>query len=176
MSPVTTPLTAPLSWYSTSACSETGKDLHAEGFRLLTEPAADAGQADHIVAVIAEAGGSIQFGTLNETAFGEKKEPVLAYRGVERGVPFLPVREQFRNGARVHYRAREDVRADFGAFLDYAHRDLLPRSVLNFLSRIAAASPAGPAPTITTSYCMDSRSAKTFLLAENEAVNRRLLE
>ena len=55
MSPVTTPFTAPFSSYSTSAAAKAGKDLHAERFGLLAEPAADVAEADDVVAVVLEA-------------------------------------------------------------------------------------------------------------------------
>jgi hypothetical protein len=43
---------------------------------------------------------------------------------VSSGAPcFLPVGNQFVQGARIHDRAGEDVGADFGAFLDQADVD-----------------------------------------------------
>src|SRR5436190_17548924 len=53
----------------------------------------------------------------------QEKEPVLRYQRVERRALRFPVREELADGARIHHRAREDVRADLGAFLQHAHRD-----------------------------------------------------
>jgi hypothetical protein len=46
------------------------------------------------------------------------------------------------------------MRADFRPFFE----DADGKSALTCFSRIAAARPAGPPPTITTSYGIDSRS------------------
>ena len=56
---------------------------------------------------------------------GEDQKTVLGHGSVERRAFFLPVREEFGNRARIHDRAREDMGADFGAFLDQADRNLL---------------------------------------------------
>src|SRR5690606_34157704 len=44
--------------------------------------------------------------------------------GVQRGAQFLPVGEQFVQGARLEDRTGEDVSADFGTLLDHADADL----------------------------------------------------
>jgi hypothetical protein len=74
--------------------------------------------------VVLEAAGSIQSGTRHRTGFGQEHEAVFGHRRVQRRALFLPVGEQLGDGARVHDGARQDVRADLGAFLDHAHADL----------------------------------------------------
>jgi hypothetical protein len=56
------------------------------------------------------------------------------------------------------------VGADFGAFLDHADADFLPASAAFCFRRQAADRPAGPAPTMTTSNSMYSRSTGYLLL------------
>ena len=50
------------------------------------------------------------------------------------------------------------MRADLGALLKHDHRDLVPLIDASCFNLIAAASPAGPAPTMTTSNSIASRS------------------
>ena len=47
--------------------------------------------------------------------------------------------------------------ADFRALFENADRDVVPVAAASCFSRMAAARPAGPAPTMTTSYSMASR-------------------
>jgi hypothetical protein len=65
-----------------------------------------------------------------------------------------PVGQQFVHGARLQHGAGKDVRADLAALLDHADMGL----GLSCFRRIAAESPAGPAPTISTSNSMLSRA------------------
>ena len=79
--------------------------------------------------------------------------------GTVSGAPLLlPVGNQLVEGLGVEHRAGQDMRADLAALFEHADRDFAAVSAASCLRRIAAVSPAGPAPTITTSYCIDSRS------------------
>jgi hypothetical protein len=70
------------------------KDVDAERFCLLPEPAAHVAQADDVVAVVLEAGRQQETGRLQRGFLGEEKEPVLGYRGGERRALLSPGREQ----------------------------------------------------------------------------------
>ena len=64
----------------------------------------------------------------------------------------LPVGKEFFERSGIHHRARENMTADFSAFLDHADVDVIRfSSVASCFSLIAADRPAGPPPTITTS-------------------------
>ncbi len=110
-----------------------GVDLDAQRFGLLPQPAAHVAQADDVVAVIPEAFGKEKTRHAERAGLGEKKEPVLAHRGLERGPEGLPVGEELPERARIHHGAGEDVCADLRALLDHAHAQfdrLLRRQLL----------------------------------------------
>ena len=138
-------------------------DLHAQRLGLLAEPAAEIAQADDVVAVVVH--------QPRHQEIGKRNEPVLvrnrnrsSVTWVSSGAPF-----SFQSGissfepVRIDHRAREDVGADLRALLEQADRDFVLRSAASCFSRIAAASPAGPPPTITTSYSIDSRAITVSL-------------
>src|SRR5690606_5238673 len=54
---------------------------------------------------------------------GQEEKAVLRHRRVERRAPLLPVRQQLAERARVHHRARKDVRADLRSLLEHADAD-----------------------------------------------------
>jgi hypothetical protein len=102
-------------------CGKSGKDLDAEIFRLLAEPAADIAQAHHVIAVVLKAFGQQEIRNLQRRCFGQEQETVFAYRCVQRRVELLPVRKQLGESARVHHGAGQDMRAYFRALLDHAY-------------------------------------------------------
>ena len=89
-----------------------------------------------------------------------RQQPVVvfAHRHGQRRALVLPVGDQLVEGDRVDHRARQDVRADLAAFLEDADGNVAAGLAASCFRRMAALSPAGPAPTTTTSYCIDSRS------------------
>src|SRR4029077_5462174 len=103
---------------------EAGKDLDAELLGLLAQPAGEVAETDDVVAVVGKTRGEQPGRRPERRIFGEKEETVLAHRGSERRALLLPVGNQLRDRTRVHYRARQDVRADLRAFLEHAHRAL----------------------------------------------------
>jgi hypothetical protein len=74
--------------------------------------------------VILEARGQHEFGNRMRAALGQEEETVLAHRCVERRATRLPVRKKLGERARIHDRARQDVRADLGTFFEHAHAEL----------------------------------------------------
>ena len=55
-----------------------------------------------------------------------KHQQVIAADGLtQRRAEFFPVRDQLVHGARVHHRARQNMRARLGAFFQHHHRDVL---------------------------------------------------
>ena len=54
----------------------------------------------------------------------EKEEAILRHRRVERCTLRFPIGNELGERARIHHRAREDVRADLGAFLEQADRNV----------------------------------------------------
>ncbi|SAK66542.1 hypothetical protein AWB79_03299 [Caballeronia hypogeia] len=100
------------------------ENFDAQRFGLLTEPARDVREADHIIAVILEVIGKQPVRHLLRVVLGQEQEAVLGHFDIERRAFFLPVGDQFGQAARVHDRAGEDVRTDFRAFLQNAHADL----------------------------------------------------
>ncbi len=91
---------------------------------------------------------------------------------LQRRALLLPVRDQLVQRPRLQHRAGEDMRADLGALLQHADGDIAAASLGKLRSRIAAASPAGPPPTITTSNSIASRSFRPpdILVAPGSAI------
>ena len=73
----------------------------------------------------------------------------------------------------IDHCARQDMGADLRALLQHHHRNVLPLSAASCFSLIAAASPAGPAPTMTTSNSMVSRSAVSAVASLKAQLQRR---
>ncbi|VWC64862.1 hypothetical protein BLA18110_01549 [Burkholderia lata] len=103
---------------------EAGEDLDAQRFGLCPQPARDVAQRNHVVAVVLEVGGQRPVRRGDRALLGQEQEAVFRHLDVERYAAFLPVGEQFVDRARVHHRARQDVRADLGTLLEHAHADL----------------------------------------------------
>jgi hypothetical protein len=104
---------------------EAGKNFHTEPLGLLGEPAADVAEAHHVHAVVPEACRKGEIRQLVCAALGEEHEAVLADGRIERGVELPPVRYELGERARVHYRSRQDVRADLRALFQHADADLV---------------------------------------------------
>ena len=102
-----------------------GEDLDAERFGLRRQPAHDVAEADDVVAFVAEAIGQQGMRRRRRAGLGEEEELVAGDRLVERRALFLPVGDQLVDGARIHDRAREDVRAGLRALLEDDDRDLV---------------------------------------------------
>ena len=100
------------------------EDFDAERFGLLTQPARDVREADHVVAVVLEVIRQRPDRHALRAGFGQEQELVFGHVHRERRAFFLPVRDQFGDRARVHHRARQDMRPDLRAFFQYAHADL----------------------------------------------------
>ncbi|OIQ82638.1 hypothetical protein GALL_355700 [mine drainage metagenome] len=103
---------------------EAGEDLDAQAFGLLRQPAHDVAQADDVIAVVAEAIGLQRRRHRARAAAAEKQEQILGDWLQQRRALRLPVGQQLVERARVHDRARQDVRARLGSFLQHADRDL----------------------------------------------------
>ncbi|MDR9053248.1 hypothetical protein FEP44_04529 [Burkholderia multivorans] len=101
-----------------------GKNFDAERFGLLAQPARDVAERNHVVAVILEVVGQRPVRRLHRALLGQEQEAVFRHLDVQGRAAFLPVREQLGERARVHHRARQNVRADLGTLLEHAHADL----------------------------------------------------
>src|SRR5205085_7223519 len=58
------------------------------------------------------------------TFLAEEQEAIFGHGHVERRALRLPLGNQLGDRARIHHRARENVRADLGAFLEHADRNV----------------------------------------------------
>ena len=131
--------------------------------RLGRQPLHQMTQADHVVAVIPQGGrgdGQAELRVLEQVL-----DTVLDHFRGEGRTEALEVREQFTQGRRVEDRAGYRVGPNSAAFsitmIDGSSGVTPPRparSVNRSLRRMAAASPAGPPPTIRTSVSRVSRS------------------
>ncbi len=121
-------------------------DLRAQRLGLLGEPAADVAQRDDVVAMVVHLGRHEGDRDLEAALLGQEKELLVRDRRVQRCAPFLPVGEQLVHGARLHDRAREDVRPHFRAFFQNADRDVRAAFLgeLTQLDRRRQASRPGP--------------------------------
>lgn len=91
---------------------------------------------------------------LDRAGLGEPEEAVVLDLRLERTIGILaPVRDQLVEPGRIDHGAGENMRTDLGALLH--HHDI--EIGIDSASRIAAARPEGPAPTMTTSNSMDLR-------------------
>ena len=104
---------------------EAGEDLDPERLGLLPHPARDVGEADDVVAVVLEDRRQHPVRRAPRRRLGQEQEPVLGHRHVQRRALLLPVGNQFGQAARVHHRARQDVRADLRTLLEHADADVL---------------------------------------------------
>jgi len=100
------------------------RHLDAKGFGLLGQPAAQVAQRDDVVAFVVHGLGHKEVRYLGGFVGALQQVDVVALDfGVQRGAQFLPVGEQFVQGARLEDRTGEDVSADFGTLLDHADAD-----------------------------------------------------
>jgi hypothetical protein len=104
--------------------------------------------------------GIMMCGKWNLRVFGQ--HPMLVagdgHAAEQAAVVLAPVGQELVELLGIDHRARQDVGADFGAFLQHADRQLAAFCIGELLQSDRALRPAGPAPTITTSYSIDSRS------------------
>ncbi len=98
---------------------ETGVDFRAHGLGLFTQPAAQQAERDDVIAVVLHLRRRRQ---TQRARRAQQHEAVLGRRGVERRALFLPVGDQLVQRAGLEHGARQNVRADFRAFLDDADR------------------------------------------------------
>ena len=136
-------------------------DFDAQRFRLGGEPAADIAEGDDVVAVIVHQRRHHEI-RQTQRARGDKPiEAVVGDLGLDRRVLAAPVRHAAGRGRWDRSRRRRGcARRPRSPFRPR------PRLVSgeSCLSRIAAASPAGPAPTITTSNSIASRAGNSSAL------------
>jgi hypothetical protein len=102
---------------------EAGVDFDAEGFGLLAEPARDEAEADDEIALVVEIVRHQPVGEASVTVRREHQKIVAGDGLAERGALFLPVGNKLVQRTRIHHRAGEDVRADFGPLFDQADVD-----------------------------------------------------
>ena len=132
-----------------------GEDLDAQLLGLFGQPAADIAHRDDVVAVVVHKARHHDVRKAHRTALAQQVKAILPHGDRDRRALLLPVGDQL---VQPH---GDRGRPPTG----YAHQPPNPfraprhsdrrRSAFR---RIAAASPEGPAPTITTSYSMLSRS------------------
>ena len=156
MSPVAMPVTASFVEQDFGG-GKARIDFDAERFRLARQPAADIAERDDEIAVIVHQRRHAKFGSRSAPDGRAAIEAVVADRGLDRRVLAAPFRDQAVEPDRIDHRAGQDMGADLGALLHDDDR----MSGLICLSRMAAARPAGPAPTITTSNSIASRAGSS---------------
>ncbi|CAB3810847.1 hypothetical protein LMG27177_07524 [Paraburkholderia fynbosensis] len=100
------------------------EDFDAERFGHCPKPARDVREADHVVAVIFEVVRQRPGRHALRAGFRQEQEAVFGHVDRQRRALFLPVRHQFGDRARVHHRARQDMRPDLRALFQYAHAQL----------------------------------------------------
>ena len=123
------------------------EDLDAQIFRLPRHPAAHIAHGDDVGAVVRHQRRHGTIGDAHPALGSEEMEIVLALGDSDWRIPLAPVRDERIEPARIEHRAGKDVGANLRAFLQHHQGDWGSSG----FSRIAAARPAEPAPTITTS-------------------------
>ena len=104
---------------------KTGKDLDAQRLGLLRHPAHHVAEPNDVIALVVHRQGHEPVGRAERAFLGEKEDVVARHGLGQRCAELLPVRDQLGDRARVHHRARKNVCAGLGAFLEQANRDLL---------------------------------------------------
>ena len=105
---------------------EAGEDFDAQAFGLLAQPAAQVTQGNNVVPFVVHGFGDEHVGHfLCLFRAGEEEDIVAGHLGVHRGAQFLPVGEQFIQGARLKHRTGKDMGAHFGAFFYHNNTDFL---------------------------------------------------
>ncbi len=99
---------------------EAGENFHAQGLGLFAQPFGDRAQADDVAAVVVKVARHQPVGCAGGAGFTEHQQVVAGDGLVQRGAALFPVGEEFGDGPGVHDRAREDVGAGLGAFLQHA--------------------------------------------------------
>lgn len=105
---------------------EAREDRHLQRLGLLRQPAGHFAEADDEVALVVEAAGQQDIRGAPGAGFAQEQEFVAGDGLLQWRAALGPVREQFAERAWVHDRAGQDVRTRLGAFLQHAHRQLLP--------------------------------------------------
>ena len=105
--------------------SKARENLHAQGLGLFTQPFAHSAQADDVAAVVVEVARHEPVRRALLASLGQDQEVVAGHGLVQRGAALFPVGEEFGDGAWVHDRTRQNVRAGLGAFFEHADVDLL---------------------------------------------------
>jgi hypothetical protein len=93
----------------------------AERLGLFTEPFADRAERAGIAAMIGHEGREGEIREAEATGFRQGEEDVVLHLGLKRTALILPVRQQFVQRLGIDHHARQDMRADLGAF--FQHRD-----------------------------------------------------
>ncbi len=123
-------------------------------FRLLAEPAAEIAQTDHMATLIVHPGWHRPGGELQGTLLAlQQMNLIVADRHAERRL--LPaIRQQLLQGDRIKQGAGEQMGANFRPFSS-RQTEIVASCCFRAM---AALSPAGPPPTMTTSNSIASRS------------------
>jgi hypothetical protein len=104
---------------------DAGIDLHAQTFRLLAEPAAQAAEAADVTAMIAHQRRHEHRRERQSAGLREIIEAVLADGRIERRALLPPLRQEAVERHRIDHRAGQNMRADLGAFFQHYHGQLL---------------------------------------------------
>ncbi len=103
-----------------------GIDFNAQGFGLFGQPARDIAQRGDVAAVVVHEGRHGEHRQRRLPLRAQHQELVLGHRRLQRGAAFLPVGEELVQRPGVDHRARQDVAADLGRFLQHGDGDVLP--------------------------------------------------
>ena len=138
---------------------ETGKDLDAQRFGLLAQPAAHVAEADDVIAVVLEAGRQHEIGTCCAPCSVRNRKRSSRHRRVERRALVACQSGNSSVSARGSITAPERMCAPTSEPFSSTQT---PISVSVFRGELLQPDrrrqSAGPPPTITTSYSIDSRS------------------
>jgi hypothetical protein len=102
---------------------EAGKDLDAQRLGHAAQPLHQRAERDDVVPLVVEAPGHHRIGHPARMRGAEEQHVVAGDGLVQRCALRLPVGDQLGDRARVHHRAREDVRSRLAALLEHHDRD-----------------------------------------------------
>ena len=101
-----------------------GEDFHAQRFCLGGEPAGEIAEADGIAALVLHERRQQRVREFIFLGFREHPVMVLRHRHGQRRIHRAPLGQQLIKRAGIDHRARQDMRADFAALFEHAHRKL----------------------------------------------------
>jgi hypothetical protein len=123
MSPVATPITAPVVVGQHFGGGKSRIDLHTQRLGTVAQPLGHVGQRHDVVAVIVHQRRHHEIRQPDRAGRTEHQEVICLHRRLERMVRIVaPIGNELVDADRVDHCARENVRTDFTALLQDNHR------------------------------------------------------